>query len=715
MLLTVRIFCKRVDKDLDGLVGELQDETGFGGEEHLAAWYASLPKLARVLRSPRLHNFHLQLGRSGSTALEYRLPSSCSWCDAVLLGRDDSRPCAVIVEMKNWATDGDAPGARESLISHHGRIHLHPSEQVRGYVEYCRYFHSTILDWGAHVSGCAYLTDTTCADSYRDAPYEHLVADYPVFTIASDDVQERFPSYLAARFVAPDESFAEAFERGVYRQDRSFVEYVAKSVLGSKEHMLVLLDEQRRGYEYCLAEVTRLLRDDGRSGRKLVILVEGPPGSGKSVLAAHLWATLASDPTIAGDVVFTTTSACQRTVWKHLFERASKRPGARAIVVPANQYNPGLTPAWVNEQRDLDYPMLLEDWRENIRLFELSGRRVRARENQFAVAIVDEAHSLIDPSTPSCRGAPPGGWTMHAGPQAWHIMRCAQVSVFFLDSEQSYRDNETTTTQRLVELARDFGVQMEVEDRINLAGQQFRCGGSVEYLDWVEGLLGISSSRGTNRPKRWRETRAANRGTFHVAVHATPKELEDALREHSLHTRQVRLVASYARPWRTKSERAPHDLPPERMDFVLRYPSKEGPHLWSRVWNYVGPDSQDYSLFIQAPEGSAMHDDPLCEVGCPYVVRGFDFDYLGVLWLSDLVRRGNEWRVNLDHVHEVAWKNTLAAAKRERNAGARAGPATARLLQRLQRSYRILLSRAIRGIHLWFEDDETRDYVMSCL
>ena len=32
--------------------------------------------------------------------------------------------------------------------------------------------------------------------------------------------------------------------------------------------------------------------------------------------------------------------------------------------------------------------------------------------------------------------------------------------------------------------------------------------------------------------------------------------------------------------------------------------------------------------------------DPLCEVGCPYVVRGFDYDYVGVLWLSDLVWRG---------------------------------------------------------------------------
>lgn len=34
-----------------------------------------------------------------------------------------------------------------------------------------------------------------------------------------------------------------------------------------------------------------------------------------------------------------------------------------------------------------------------------------------------------------------------------------------------------------------------------------------------------------------------------------------------------------------------------------------------------------------------MHQDPLSEVGCPYVVRGFDFDYVGLLWLEDIYVR----------------------------------------------------------------------------
>ena len=109
-----------------------------------------------------------------------------------------------------------------------------------------------------------------------------------------------------------------------------------------------------------------------------------------------------------------------------------------------------------------------------------------------------------------------------------------------------------------------------------------------------------------------------------------------------------------------------------------------------------------------------MHEDPLCEVGCPYVVRGFDYDYLGVLWLDDLIWRDNRWMVNVDSVYESAWNITLGRAREEARRGI-IGPGTEEIVQNLQRGYRILLSRAIRGIYVWFEDEETRNHVESML
>src|SRR6185436_17961481 len=142
MLIQVRDFCSKVESNLAGLVDELQQLTGRFGEAERRAWMSSLPNLSIALSKPQLQTLHLFLGQSAGLALEYRLPASSSWCDVVLLGRGEHNPCAVVLELKDWNTDGDKVGPREGLIEHNGTYRLHPSDQVRGYVEYCQRFHS---------------------------------------------------------------------------------------------------------------------------------------------------------------------------------------------------------------------------------------------------------------------------------------------------------------------------------------------------------------------------------------------------------------------------------------------------------------------------------------------------------------------------------------------------------------------------------------------
>lgn len=92
-------------------------------------------------------------------------------------------------------------------------------------------------------------------------------------------------------------------------------------------------------------------------------------------------------------------------------------------------------------------------------------------------------------------------------------------------------------------------------------------------------------------------------------------------------------------------------------------------------------------------------------------MRGFDYDYLGVLWLGDLLWREGRWTVDITQVHETSIPRTLAAARKEGGEG----PATDEVILCLLRGYRILLSRAIRGIFLWVEDPETREHVRRAL
>ena len=212
---------------------------------------------------------------------------------------------------------------------------------------------------------------------------------------------------------------------------------------------------------------------------------------------------------------------------------------------------------------------------------------------------------------------------------------------------------------------------------------------------------GAAAGRGTTQ---WERRRG---GPYVFEVFDDPQSVEEALRGQIAEGHSARFVASYSRKWLTKGVLKPHELEPERKDFNLPFERNGERKTWTRIWNYA--HDENYSLFIQAPTGSAMHDDQLCEVGCPYVLRGFDFHFVGLLWLSDLVWRDNRWRVNLEHVHESAWRLAVSAAKKRR-AGAED-----EVIRRLQRGYRILLSRAMLGTYVWFEDEETREHVSGLL
>jgi DUF2075 family protein len=313
--------------------------------------------------------------------------------------------------------------------------------------------------------------------------------------------------------------------------------------------------------------------------------------------------------------------------------------------------------------------------------------------------------------------------------------------VFFLDPEQSFRVRENTTIEDISAWALELGASVE---RVSLHGVQFRCAGSAEYVAWVESLLG-GGSAALNRvyASVWHRGKSISRGkpianhsgnviafpackegfaqAGHVAAEGThgyvvprlgaseagmdfrvfrdPFEMESELRRIADGC-SVRLVSTYSRPWKTESSTFPHRLPSEALDFNEVVESQDGKQrTWSRPWNFV--PGQDYTGFVAGRPGLPIHDDPLCEVGCTYAVRGFDFDYLGLLWLDDLLWRDGKWIAHLKNVHE--------------GPVAPAGPKGANVIEKLRQAYRILLTRAIRGMFVWIPDNETREHVMRSL
>lgn len=735
MIYTVEKFCRIVSNDLHSLIEDLQEEvTRNVSIEEKKAWQSSYPVVSQMLtqamkKNPKLSKAHIS---TSNLLLEYKLPGASSWCDVVLLGKKGNTSQVLIIELKDYArNNGDKPGMAEGLICHKGEEMLHPSDQVRGYSEYCQYFHSAVVENGAKVNGCVYFTQNIDMEPYTMAPNDKLTQKYPMFNrITSDKLAE----YVADKIKEPDEQFVSSFVDGYYKQDRDILKQVAESlhhVASSNPNArpFVLLQEQRTGLYRTMTALEKAIK----SGKKHVIIVEGPPGSGKSAVAVNLWIEAVLKYPNRGNVVYVTTSGSQNDNWAKTFQTYSK---VRDVIVKANSFNPGMdgtkmkreylpvfaktNPEYLFWKNANEQTLRYDLFRTYLKYMQEHKKTKNYKENLHYLSIVDEAHALINPIAKGFRSNKSAGWCVQMGPQGWHIINESLVSVFFTDSKQSFRDNETTNTDDLISWGEELGAEII---KISLSDQQFRCGGSVEYVEWLDCLFTKNPIK--NHGKWFKK--------FDFQMADYPSDVDAYLL--SKKTKSIRILSSYTEEWvssglldKAHTKDAPYDFDIE---------DKNG-RRWQRYWNY-GED-KGYDIYVQGNRlGSKMAEDPLCEVGCAYTVRGFDYQYVGVLWLDDIVRRGDKWSINsqrnLETAIEPSRKKALdeQAVKHGLNPGRYTirnipnilahyvikddgtDPFTTNLFNKIAQSYRILMTRGIKGVCLYVHDIETRNYIKKLL
>jgi len=119
---------------------------------------------------------------------------------------------------------------------------------------------------------------------------------------------------------------------------------------------------------------------------------------------------------------------------------------------------------------------------------------------------------------------------------------------------------------------------------------------------------------------------------------------------------------------------------------------------WRMPWN-AKPDAG--RLAAGVPKSNFWASDPngINQVGCVYTAQGFEYDFAGVLWGEDLIHRPREgWIGQPSFSHD----NVVKRATKDGS-----------FTNLVKHTYRVLLTRGLRGCAVYFRDEPTRDFVLS--
>ncbi|MDB6169629.1 MAG: peptidase [Verrucomicrobia bacterium] len=117
---------------------------------------------------------------------------------------------------------------------------------------------------------------------------------------------------------------------------------------------------------------------------------------------------------------------------------------------------------------------------------------------------------------------------------------------------------------------------------------------------------------------------------------------------------------------------------------------------YERPWN-AKPDAGRLASGIPKSSLWAYKEGGENQVGCIYTAQGFEFDYVGVIFGTDLVYRpGTGWIGQKGNSHDSVVK--------------RSGTSFTDLVKN---TYRVLLTRGIKGCYVHFLDKDTATFFKS--
>ena len=290
-----------------------------------------------------------------------------------------------------------------------------------------------------------------------------------------------------------------------------------------------------------------------------------------------------------------------------------------------------------------------------------------ADSNAVDVLIADESHRLRPTST---NRFTPRNKKCDLS-QVEELIKTAKVAVFFIDDDQIVRPGEIGSSSYIKEKAikcncKVFEYELEA---------QFRCNGSAAFVNWVNNTLEIRKTANIIWDK-FEE--------FDFRIFSSPEELENAIREKIAARYTARVTAGFCWDWSN-----PNPDGTLRNDVVIRD--------YRRPWN-AKPEARILAAGIPRSNLWAYESNGINQIGCVYTAMGFEFDYAGVIFGNDLVYNFDE-QTWIGHPENSA-DNVVKRSKEKFSV-------------LVKNTYRVLLSRGMKGCYVYFMDKETERFFKS--
>lgn len=426
-----------------------------------------------------------------SIYLEYQVFLTSKRVDFLIAGTDDNgNNNIVIIELKQWERC-ERTGKRDIVKAFTGGSNKevpHPSYQAQSYVDMLKAYTKAIDDNNIGLFSCSYLHNynPSKTDELRCSWYESIIDSSPLFIKGEE---QELISYLSEKVL--HKSSLDVFsliENSELNPSIQLQDAISEMMKGSD--VFKLIDEQKTVYEQVLESVINSLNNN----KKTVIICQGGPGTGKSVVALKLLC----------DLILSSKSAryvTHNSSLKNVYKEVLKQEGYKLKSLDALFAGDGM--------------------------FQSS----MVNDNAYDCILVDEAHRVTEHWSNS-----------HDEQHIDSIIRSCKVSVFFIDEKQIVTVNDFGTVNRICESAKKYDADIIQGNDYNLLSQ-FRCGGSdgfIAFLDHVlfeeEKFFSISSD-------------------YEIKVFHNPVCFREALRKRNKNNR-ARMVAGYCYEWVTGKPKA---------------------------------------------------------------------------------------------------------------------------------------------------------------